>query len=85
VQRKALVAAYGVHEKGIREVLAIDLGPRPFWREFLRGLVKRGLAGVQLVVSDAHEGLKAAIAHVLGCPWQRSLRRAGWQRPSSTR
>jgi putative transposase len=71
VQRKALVLAYGVHEKGIREVLAIDVGPaetEAFWREFLRGLVKRGLAGVQLVVSDAHEGLKAAIAQVLGCP-----------------
>jgi transposase-like protein len=74
VQRKALVVAYGVHEKGIREVLAIDVGPaetEAFWREFLRGLVRRGLAGVQLVVSDAHEGLKAAIGQVLGCPWQR--------------
>jgi putative transposase len=74
VQRKALVVAYGVHEKGIREVLAIDVGPaetEAFWREFLRGLVKRGLAGVQLIVSDSHEGLKAAIAQVLGCSWQR--------------
>jgi putative transposase len=74
VQRKALVVAYGVHEKGIREVLAIDVGPaetEAFWREFLRSLVKRGLAGVQLVVSDAHEGLKQAIAQVLGCSWQR--------------
>src|SRR5215207_5139719 len=42
-----------------------------FWREFLRSLVRRGLAGVQLVVSDAHEGLKTAIAQVLGAPWQR--------------
>jgi len=74
VQRKALVVAYGVHEKGIREVLAIDVGPaetEAFWRDFLRSLVKRGLAGVQLCVSDAHEGLKTAIAQVLGCPWQR--------------
>jgi putative transposase len=74
VQRKALVVAYGVHEKGIREVLASDVGPaetEAFWREFLRSLVKRGLAGVQIVVSDAHEGLKKAIAQVLGCPWQR--------------
>ena len=74
VQRKALVVAYGVHEKGIREVLAIDVGPaetEAFWREFLRSLVKRGLAGVQIVDSDAHEGLKKAIAQVLGCPWQR--------------
>jgi putative transposase len=74
VQRKALVVAYGVHEKGIREVLAIDVGPaetEAFWRDFLRSLIKRGLTGVQLVVSDAHQGLKAAIAQVLGCPWQR--------------
>src|SRR5215207_1140407 len=42
-----------------------------FWREFLRSLVRRGLAGVQLVVSDAHEGLKQAIAQVLSAPWQR--------------
>jgi putative transposase len=45
--------------------------PGAFWREFLRSLVRRGLAGVQLVVSDAHQGLKAAIAQVLGAPWQR--------------
>src|SRR5881409_3401592 len=72
VQRKALVIAYGVHEKGIREVVALDVGPaetEAFWREFLRSLVKRGLAGVQLVVSDAHEGLKQAIGQVLGSPW----------------
>ncbi len=42
-----------------------------FWREFLRGLVARGLVGVQLAVSDAHPGLKAAIAQVLACAWQR--------------
>ena len=42
-----------------------------FWREFLRGLVRRGLMGAQLVISDAHEGLKAAIAQVLVAPWQR--------------
>jgi putative transposase len=67
-----------VHEQGVREVLAIDVGPaetEAFWREFLRGLVKRGLAGVQLVVSDAHEGLKNAIGQVLGCPWQRCTAR----------
>jgi putative transposase len=45
--------------------------PGAFWREFLRSLVRRGLAGVQLVVSDAHEGLKTAIAQVLSAPWQR--------------
>ncbi len=42
-----------------------------FWRSFLRGLVRRGLLGVELVISDAHAGLKAAIARVLGCSWQR--------------
>ena len=42
-----------------------------FWREFLRTLVKRGLTGVQLAISDAHPGLKNALAQVLGCPWQR--------------
>jgi putative transposase len=41
------------------------------WRSFLRSLVERGLSGVQLVVSDAHAGLKKAIGQVLGCPWQR--------------
>ena len=43
----------------------------PFWAEFLRSLTRRGLRGVKLVISDAHEGLKAAIAKVLGATWQR--------------
>jgi putative transposase len=76
VRSKALVIAYGVHESGRREVIGIDLGEsesEAFWREFLRGLRARGLAGVALCVSDAHEGLKAAIAQVLGCPWQRCV------------
>jgi putative transposase len=42
-----------------------------FWTDFLRSLIKRGLVGVQLAISDAHAGLKAAIAKVLGCSWQR--------------
>ena len=74
VVRKCLVLAYGVHESGYREVIALDVGEaetEAFWRSFLRSLVKRGLAGVQLVVSDAHAGLKKAIGQVLGCPWQR--------------
>jgi putative transposase len=74
VRRKCLVIAHGVHETGRREVLALDVGEaetEAFWREFLRGLVSRGLVGVQLAASDAHPGLKAAIAQVLGCPWQR--------------
>src|SRR5437870_5825546 len=74
VVRKALVLAYAVHESGYREVIGVDVGEsetEAFWRSFLRGLVERGLTGVQLVVSDAHAGLKKAIAQVLGCPWQR--------------
>ncbi len=74
VVRKALVLAYGVHESGYREVIALDVGEaetEAFWRSFLRSLVKRGLTGVQLVISDAHAGLKKAIGQVLGCPWQR--------------
>jgi putative transposase len=69
-----LVLAYAVHESGYREVIGLDVGEaqtEAFWRTFLRGLVERGLSGVQLVVSDAHAGLKNAIAQVLGCPWQR--------------
>jgi putative transposase len=74
VVRKCLVLAYAVHESGYREVVGLDVGEaetEAFWRSFLRGLVERGLGGVQLVVSDAHAGLKKAIAQVLGCPWQR--------------
>ncbi len=74
VVRKCLVIAHGVHESGRREVIGLDCGEcetEAFWREFLRDLVKRGLTGVQLVVSDAHEGLKQAIGQVLGSPWQR--------------
>jgi putative transposase len=71
---KALVLAYAVHESGYREVIGLDVGEcetEALWQSFLRGLVKRGLTGVQLVVSDAHAGLKAAIAQTLDCPWQR--------------
>jgi transposase-like protein len=74
VVRKCLVLAYAVHESGYREVIGLDVGEcetEAFWRSFLRSLVERGLQGVELVVSDAHAGLKRAIAQVLGCPWQR--------------
>jgi putative transposase len=76
VVNKALVIAHGVHETGRREILSIDVGEaetetEAFWTEFLRGLVARGLVGVQLAISDAHAGLRAAIAKVLGCSWQR--------------
>jgi len=74
VRSKALVVAYAVHDSGRREVIGLDLGEvetEAFWVEFLRGLRARGLAGVRLAVSDHHEGLKTAIAKILGCPWQR--------------
>jgi putative transposase len=74
VVRKALVVAHAVHETGRREIIGLDVGAaetEAFWREFLRSLVRRGLAGVQLAISDAHPGLKAALAQVLGCAWQR--------------
>jgi putative transposase len=74
VVAKALVVAHGVHETDRREILSIDVGEaetEAFWTDFLRGLVARGLVGVQLAISDAHAGLKAAIAKVLGCAWQR--------------
>src|SRR5436190_3536450 len=74
VVNKALVIAHGIHAPGRREILSIDVGEaetEAFWSDFLRGLVKRGLTGVQLAISDAHAGLKAAIAKILGCSWQR--------------
>jgi transposase-like protein len=74
VVSKAVVVAYAVHESGVREVIGLDVGEvesGPFWVEFLRSLKQRGLAGVRLAISDQHEGLKAAIARVLACPWQR--------------
>ena len=74
VRHKALLVAYGVHESGRREVIGIAVGAvesEATWREFLRSLMARGLSGVQLVVSDSHAGLKAAIAAVIGAQWQR--------------
>ena len=71
----AVVIAVGVRATGAREVLGVDVGASEdgaFWLQFLRGLVARGLGGVQLVISDAHEGLKGAIAAALvGASWQR--------------
>ena len=74
VARKCVVVAHAVHETGRREIIGLDVGEaetEAFWTEFLRSLVARGLVGVQLAISDAHPGLKAAIARVLGAPWQR--------------
>ncbi|HEV2124308.1 MAG TPA: IS256 family transposase [Chloroflexota bacterium] len=71
----AVVLAIGVNADGQREVLGLDVGPSEdgaFWLQFLRSLVARGLAGVQLVISDAHQGLTGAVAAVLqGAGWQR--------------
>ena len=75
VQSMATVVAIGVTADGERQVLGVDAGPSEdaaFWTSFLRGLVKRGLHGMRLVISDAHEGLKTALATVLGgASWQR--------------
>jgi putative transposase len=75
VVTNAVVVAVGVTAEGRREVLGFDVGPSEdgaFWGTFLRGLAGRGLRGVELAVSDAHEGLKGAIAAVLhGASWQR--------------
>jgi transposase-like protein len=74
VQRKCVVIAHAVHETGRREIIGLDVGAaetEAFWREFIRSLVARGLVGVELAISDAHPGLKAALAQVLGAPWQR--------------
>ena len=70
----AVIVAVGVNTDGRREVLGMTVGyseAEPFWVEFLRSLARRGLRGVKLVVSDAHEGLKAAITKVLCATWQR--------------
>ena len=70
----AVIVAVGVNTDGRREVLGMTIGhseAEPFWVEFLRSLARRGLRGVKLVVSDAHEGLKAAINKVLSATWQR--------------
>ena len=70
----AVIIAVGVNGDGRREVLGMDIGPseaEPFWTAFLRKLTRRGLRGVKLVISDAHEGLKAAAARVLHATWQR--------------
>jgi len=75
VVSKAIVIATGVTATGDREVLGLSVGDSEdgaFWTAFLRGLRARGLSGVRLVISDGHEGLKAAIGAVfLGAAWQR--------------
>ena len=70
----AVTIAVGVNMDGRREVLGMAIGPpeaETFWTGFLRDLVRRGLSGVKLVISDAHEGIKASVARVLNTSWQR--------------
>jgi putative transposase len=70
----AVIIAVAVNTDGVREILGVATGPseaEPFWTEFLRGLSRRGLRGVKLVISDAHEGLKAAASKVFKTSWQR--------------
>src|ERR1051325_10350106 len=70
----AVIIAVAVNTDGRREVLGMAVGPseaEPFWTKFLRSLTRRGLRGVKLVISDAHEGLRAAAAKVLSSTWQR--------------
>jgi putative transposase len=70
----AVIVAVGVNADGRREVLGMDIGPseaETFWTASLRKLARRGLRGVKLVISDAHEGIKAAVSRVLSATWQR--------------
>lgn len=70
----AVIIAVAVNTDGVREILGVATGAseaEPFWTDFLRSLTRRGLRGVKLVISDAHEGLKAAISKVLKTTWQR--------------
>lgn len=70
----AAIIAVAVNTEGRPEIVGLHIGPseaETFWATFLKDLVWRGLTGVKLVISDAHEGLKAAITRVMGATWQR--------------
>lgn len=70
----AAIVAVGANADGRREILGMEIGPseaETFWIEFLRSLARRGLRGVKLVISDAHEGIKAAVSKVMNATWQR--------------
>jgi transposase-like protein len=70
----AVTIAVGVNSDGRREVLGMAIGASEaevFWTDFLRSLARRGLRGVKLVISDAHEGIKAAVSRVFSATWQR--------------
>ena len=70
----AVIVAVGANSDGRREVLGMGVGPseaETFWTEFLRGLARRGLRGLKLVISDSHEGITAAVSKVFCATWQR--------------
>src|SRR6187399_96514 len=70
----AAIIAVAANTEGKREIVGLHIGPseaETFWATFLKSMLRRGLRGVKLVISDAHEGLKAAIRRVIGAPWQR--------------
>ena len=70
----AVIVAVGANADGRREAPGMQVGPsaaETFWTDFLRGLARRGLRGVKLVISDGHEGIKAAVAKVMHATWQR--------------
>src|SRR6202051_4770131 len=77
----AAIIAMAVNTDGKREIVGLHIGPseaETFWAAFLKSMLRRGLTGVKLVISDAHEGLKAAIRRVVGASWQRC--RVHWMR-----
>jgi putative transposase len=81
IRTVAVIIAVAVNTEGKREIVGLHIGPSEaevFWSAFLKSLVRRGLRGTKLVISDAHEGLKAAIRRVLGSTWQRC--RVHWMR-----
>ena len=77
----AAIIAVAVNTDGKREIVGLHIGPseaETFWSGFLKSLARRGLRGVKLVITDAHEGLKAAIRRVFSASWQRC--RVHWMR-----
>src|SRR5438477_4789102 len=77
----AAIIAVAANTDGRREIVGLHIGPseaETFWSSFLKSLARRGLRGVKLVISDAHEGLKAATRRVFGAGWQRC--RVHWMR-----
>ena len=77
----AAIIAVAVNTDGKREIVGLHIGPseaETFWSGFLKSLARRGLRGLKLVITDAHEGLKAAIRRVFSASWQRC--RVHWMR-----